>query len=82
MLLKRLREKSSVLSLGYSYHSEAMQYLSLCDVFSLPDWEESFGLVYLGAIAHGKPIIGCKGQGISDVIKDYENGILIVPKDL
>ena len=59
-----------------------MQYLSICDVFSLPSWEEGFGVVYLEAMAYGKPVIACKNQGISDVVTDGETGLLVEPKDI
>ena len=62
-------------------HSKVMEYMSLCDLFVLPSWNEGFGIVYLEAMAHGKPVIGVKGQGISDVIQNGINGLLVEPHD-
>ncbi len=68
--------------LGQLPHHMVMEYMSCCDIFSLPSWKEGFGIVYLEAMAHGKPVIACQGQGINDVIKDRETGVLVKTKDL
>ena len=81
-LAKDLNINSNVKFLGYLGYRKTMEYISICDVFSLPSWEEGFGVVYLEAMAHGKPVIACKDQGISDIIKDGENGLLIKPKNV
>ena len=52
---------------GQQSYSKTMEYMASCDIFSLPSWQEGFGVVYLEAIAHGKPVIGCRGEGIEDV---------------
>ncbi|MDK2902405.1 MAG: teichuronic acid biosynthesis glycosyltransferase TuaC [Clostridiales bacterium] len=67
--------------LGALPHKKAMEYMSACDIFALPSWQEGFGVVYLEAMAHGKPVIGCKGQGIEDFVTDGVNGILVEGKD-
>ena len=38
---------------------------------------DSFGLVFLEAWAHGKPVIGAWAGGIPGVVDDGENGILV-----
>ena len=38
---------------------------------------DSFGLVFLEAWAHGKPVIGARAGGIPGVVDDGENGILV-----
>ncbi len=67
--------------LGQLNHNDVMRYMNICNIFSLPSWEEGFGVVYLEAMAHGKPVIACKGQGIEDVIKNKETGLLVNPQD-
>ncbi len=62
-------------------NAEVMEYMSVCDLFVLPSWNEGFGVVYLEAMAHGKPVIGVRGQGISDVICHCENGLLVEAGD-
>jgi glycosyltransferase involved in cell wall biosynthesis len=60
---------------------EVMEYMAACKIFCLPSWSEGFGIVYLEAMAHGKPVIAVNGQGITNVILDNNAGILVPPKD-
>ncbi len=66
---------------GNKSPEETMHYMAACDVFSLPSWSEAFGLVYLEAMMHGKPIIAVEGQGISEVVENGRTGMLVPPKD-
>lgn len=52
-----------------------------CAIFALPSRYEGLGCVYLEAMACAKPVIGCFGQGIAEVIRDGENGFLVSPGD-
>jgi teichuronic acid biosynthesis glycosyltransferase TuaC len=52
-----------------------------CAVFALPSSYEGLGCVYLEAMSSGKPVIGCTGQGIEEVVHHEENGFLIRPDD-
>ena len=81
-ITKELKLESKVEFLGQLHHKEVMEYASLCDIFSLPSWKEGFGIVYLEAMAQGKPVIACKGEGAEDFILHKENGILVRSKDV
>jgi glycosyltransferase involved in cell wall biosynthesis len=50
-----------------------------CTVFALPSRYEGLGCVYLEAMAAGKPVIGCRGQGIAEIIQHGSNGFLVGP---
>ena len=61
---------------------EAVQKLYReCSVLVAPSLYESFGLIYLEAMRHGKPVIGCGTGGIPEVIRDGETGLLVPPED-
>lgn len=49
------------------------------DIFALPSTGEGFGLVFLEAMAFGKPVIGTKMGGIPDIVEDRREGLLIEP---
>jgi glycosyltransferase involved in cell wall biosynthesis len=55
--------------------------LAACDLFSLPSSPEAFGIAYLEAMAHGKPIVGCIGEGPEVFCRDGEHGFLVPPAD-
>lgn len=53
-----------------------------CALFALPSRGEGFGLVYLEAMAHGKPVIGGAHGGTPDVIEDGVTGWLVPHGDV
>lgn len=71
-----------IIFLGRISHEEVLHYMMEADIFSLPSWNEGFGVVYIEAMSCGKPVVACQGQGIEDVIKHNENGILVKPRDV
>lgn len=48
-----------------------------CEMFALPSRGEGFGLVYLEAMARGKPVIGGAHGGAPEVIEDGVTGYLV-----
>lgn len=50
-----------------------------CTIFVLPSRYEGLGCVYLEAMSAGKAVIGCRGQGIAEVIRHGANGFLVGP---
>ena len=52
-----------------------------CDLFALPSRKEGFGLVFLEAMARGKPCIGARAGGVPEVIND-EVGRLVEYGDI
>jgi phosphatidyl-myo-inositol dimannoside synthase len=53
-----------------------------CDVFALPSRGEGFGLVFLEAMAHAKPVIGGAHGGIPDIVEDGVTGLLVPHADV
>lgn len=81
-LVKDLGLEGYVEFTGPQPYSRTMKYMTICDIFSLPSWQEGFGVVYLEAMAHGKPVIGCRGEGIEDVIEHDKTGLLVKPRNM
>ncbi len=52
------------------------------EIFALPSTGEGFGLVFLEAMAFGKPVIAAACGGSTDVVQDSVNGLLVSPHDL
>jgi teichuronic acid biosynthesis glycosyltransferase TuaC len=53
-----------------------------CTVFALPSHYEALGCVYMEAMACGKTVVGCYGQGIEEIIRNGDNGLLVEPGNL
>jgi glycosyltransferase involved in cell wall biosynthesis len=49
-----------------------------CDVFCLPSAQEGFGIVFLEAMAAGKPIVAARVAAVPEVVR---NGILVEPEN-
>jgi glycosyltransferase involved in cell wall biosynthesis len=61
---------------GLNYAELAACY-SACEIFALPSKGEGFGLVYLEAMACGKPVIGGAHGGAPEIIEDGVTGYLV-----
>lgn len=55
-------------------------YLSALDIFLFPSLNEGFGSSIIDAMEFKKPIIAAKTGGITDLIEDNHNGVLINKK--
>jgi phosphatidylinositol alpha-1,6-mannosyltransferase len=56
---------------------ELLSAYNSCDIFALPSGGEGFGLVFLEAMAHGKPVVGGAHGGTPDIIEDGVSGYLV-----
>jgi len=62
---------------GRKNRAEVADAMRACSVFVLPSRYEGLGCVYLEAMACGKPVMACGGQGIAEIIEHGKNGWLI-----
>jgi teichuronic acid biosynthesis glycosyltransferase TuaC len=76
-LVRDLDIGEQVQFVGRQSRSEVAEAMRRCSVFVLPSRNEGLGCVYLEAMSCGKPVIGCRGQGIDEVIEHGKNGWLI-----
>jgi len=65
--------------LGAMSREEVHKRMSEADCFVMISSGETFGLVYLEALAAGCIVIGSKGEGIDGIIVNGENGFLVSP---
>lgn len=86
--LSRLKEIASNLGISESVRfmsglsrQEIAACYARCEIFALPSTGEGFGLVFLEAMAFGKPLVGAACGGTTDVVEDNVNGLLIPPGD-
>ncbi len=76
-LTRELGVAKKVRFLGRLNRRETAAAMRRCTVFALPSSYEGLGCVYLEAMSSGKPVIGCRGQGIEEVIRHGRNGLLL-----
>jgi teichuronic acid biosynthesis glycosyltransferase TuaC len=72
-----LQSADKVHFLGHQSRSQVAEAMRRATIFALPSRYEGLGCVYLEAMAAGRPVIGCRGQGIEEVIQEGVNGCLI-----
>lgn len=68
--------------LGSLTDSQRRDFYAGIDLFVLPSRSDSFGLVFLEAWANAVPVIGYRAGGVSDVIRDGVDGLLVKCRDL
>lgn len=75
---KEYHVTDSVEFLGTLNRQQVVEQMQMCDCFVLPSRYETFGVVYIEAMACGKPVIAVANGGPDDFVKDF-NGMLIKP---
>ncbi|MFH1745134.1 MAG: glycosyltransferase family 4 protein [bacterium] len=78
--------RKNIFFTGKLSEEEKWLWLHICDLFAMPNRDingdiEGFGIVFLEANIVGKPVIAGKSGGVADAVEDYENGILVNPRD-
>lgn len=76
-LARELQIAERVRFLGRRSRLETADAMARCTIFALPSRYEGLGCVYLEAMSAAKPVIGCRGQGISEIIQQGSNGFLV-----
>jgi glycosyltransferase involved in cell wall biosynthesis len=59
--------------------SDIPSILAACDVFTMPSFEEPFGLVFLEAMAMRRPVAALNNGGTPEVVEHGQSGLLSDP---
>jgi len=83
--LKELAEESPardrILFIGKLKLEQLRQYYSRSDIFVMPSRQEGFGVVFLEAMALGKPVIAGNHGGAPEIVQNGVTGFLVNPDD-
>lgn len=82
-----LKEHARELGIGENVvftgqRSDVPSLLAACDVFSLPSFEEPFGLVFAEAMAMKRPVVALSNGGTPEVVEHGKCGLLCPPCDI
>lgn len=80
-LIEDLEMDDQIKLLGALSREEVSKEMKDCDVFVLASEHETFGVVYIEALASGKPVIGADNGGAEDIIRE-DNGIIAKKKNV
>lgn len=81
-IIAELGLKSCVTLAGYIPDEELCDHYNLCDVFAMPSKGEGFGIVFLEAMACGKPVLAGNKDGSVDALRWGELGVLVDPDNV
>ena len=80
-LARDLGVGDAVICAGAVSDEELPAWYDACDVFVMPSRGEGFGLVYVEALACGKPVIAGDRDGARDALLDGRLGRMVDPDD-
>ncbi|MDJ0795462.1 MAG: glycosyltransferase family 4 protein [Calothrix sp. MO_167.B12] len=81
-LVSHLQIEDSVTLTGFISDKELGNHYNICDVFAMPSKKEGFGIVYLEAMASGKPVLAGNQDGATDALYHGKLGALVNPDDI
>lgn len=81
-LVNSLDLEDSITIAGFIPDEELCAHYNLCDVFAMPSKGEGFGIVYLEALACGKPVLAGNQDGSVDPLAQGKLGCLVDPDNV
>lgn len=82
---ERLRDslalQDRVTFLGVIPRRQLVERYRQAAIFCLPSRQEGFGIVFLEAMACGKPIVAARAAAVPETVADGESGVLVDPDD-
>ena len=82
LAIERSGVQNSIELLGVVPHERVAQEMIWADAFALISRDEPFGVVFTEAMAARTPLIWPQGSGISELLRDGENGYCVPPFDV
>jgi glycosyltransferase involved in cell wall biosynthesis len=67
--------------LGYRSQSDVAEALSEADVLVLPSFAEGLPVVFMEALAAGRPVIASRVAGVGELVEDGVTGRIVAPGD-
>ncbi|MDJ0532543.1 MAG: glycosyltransferase family 4 protein [Xenococcaceae cyanobacterium MO_207.B15] len=80
-LIEKFNLEQNITLTGFIPDTELCDHYNLCDVFAMPSKGEGFGIVYLEAMACGKPVLAGNQDGAIDALCNGQLGALVDPDD-
>jgi D-inositol-3-phosphate glycosyltransferase len=63
------------------FTKDVPEFMAAIDVFALPSYSETFGLVLIEAMAMEKPVVATSTGGVPEIVEDGRDGLLVPPRD-
>jgi glycosyltransferase involved in cell wall biosynthesis len=79
-LVSEFGQEEAVIFAGFVPDKELADHYRLCDVFVMPSTGEGFGIVYLEAIACGKPCVAGNVDASPEALGDGRWGFVVNPR--
>ena len=80
-MVKDFKLENQISFKGALSRKEVAKEMELCNGFVLVSEHETFGVVYIEAMAMGKPVLATNNGGAEDIVKEY-NGMLAVNRNV
>ncbi len=80
--LAQARVPGRVVFAGYIDYADAPALYREHEVFVSPTYAEGFSNTILEAMASGLAVLSCRTVGVTDCVRDDENGLLVAPGDI
>jgi glycosyltransferase involved in cell wall biosynthesis len=64
------------------FRTDIPALMSSFDMYTMPSWEEPFGMVFVEAMSMEKPVVAWHQAGPIEIVIDGETGFLVPPKDI
>ena len=78
-LAKKIGLAGQVRFVGRQSRKQIAEAMKSCTLFALPSLVDQSGCLHVQAMSCGKAVIGCRGQGIAEIIQHGTNGFLVGP---